>query len=60
MHAQHEATGTQKEPGAVLMTVQRSVAWLHPFRRLKIRYERCADVHEAPLSLVCIKFVGCP
>jgi len=28
-----------------------SFAWLHAFRRLKIRYERCAHVHEAFLSL---------
>ncbi|EGD06001.1 putative transposase IS4 [Burkholderia sp. TJI49] len=31
--------------------IERSFAWLHAFRRLKIRYERYAHVHEAFLSL---------
>ncbi|ARK92842.1 IS5 family transposase [Burkholderia pseudomallei] len=33
--------------------IERSLAWLHAFRRLKIRYERYAHVHEAFLSLAC-------
>lgn len=33
--------------------VERSIAWLHSFRRLKIRYERYAHVHETFLSLAC-------
>ena len=28
--------------------IERSIAWLRSFRRLKIRYERFAHVHEAP------------
>ncbi|MEV3973507.1 transposase [Streptomyces sp. NPDC050698] len=31
--------------------VERSFAWLHGFRRLRIRWERRADVHEAFLKL---------
>jgi transposase len=31
--------------------VERTVAWLHRFRRLALRYERRADVHEAFLTL---------
>lgn len=33
--------------------VERTLAWLHQFRRLRVRYERRADVHEAFLSLAC-------
>ena len=33
--------------------VERTIAWLHQFRRLRVRYERRADVHEAFLSLAC-------
>jgi hypothetical protein len=29
------------------------LAWLHRFRRLALRYERRADVHEAFLTLGC-------
>ena len=31
----------------------RTLAWLHRFRRLALRYERRADVHEAFLTLGC-------
>jgi transposase len=33
--------------------VERTLAWLSQFRRLTIRYERRADIHEAFLSLGC-------
>jgi len=33
--------------------VERSLSWLHQFRRLRVRYERRADIHEALLSLAC-------
>ena len=33
--------------------VERSFAWLNQFKRLAIRYERRADVHEAFLHLGC-------
>jgi transposase len=33
--------------------VERTLAWLNQFRRLTIRYERRADIHEAFLSLGC-------
>ncbi len=33
--------------------VERTLAWLHQFRRLRIRYERRADIHEAFLSIGC-------
>ena len=33
--------------------VERTLAWLNQFRRLTIRYERRADIHEAFLALGC-------
>ena len=33
--------------------VERTLAWLGQFRRLTIRYERRADIHEAFLTLGC-------
>ncbi len=34
--------------------VERTFAWLNQFRRLRVRYEKRADIHEAFLSLACI------
>src|SRR5919108_2010797 len=34
--------------------VERTFAWLNQFRRLRVRYERRADIHEAFLSLGCV------
>jgi transposase len=33
--------------------VERSIAWLHGYRRLRIRWEHRADIHEAFLKLAC-------
>jgi IS5 family transposase len=33
--------------------VERTHSWLNRFRRLKVRYERRADIHEAFLTLGC-------
>jgi transposase len=33
--------------------VERTFAWLNQFRRLRIRYDRRAEIHEAFLSLGC-------
>jgi transposase len=33
--------------------VERTLAWLNRFRRLTIRYERRADIHQAFLTLGC-------
>jgi len=33
--------------------VERTIAWLHRFRRLLVRYERRADIHLAFLLLAC-------
>src|SRR4249919_387323 len=33
--------------------VERTFAWLHQFKRLLVRYERRAEIHEAFLALGC-------
>jgi hypothetical protein len=33
--------------------LERTLSWLHQHRRLRIRWERRADIHEAFLSLAC-------
>jgi transposase len=33
--------------------VERTLAWLHQFKRLRIRWEYRADIHEAFLKLAC-------
>jgi transposase len=41
--------------------VERTIAWLHQYRRLRVRYERRDDIHEAFLaigcSLICLKLL---
>ncbi len=39
--------------GTYRWVVERSFAWLHGFKRLRIRWERRADIHEAFLKLAC-------
>ncbi|WP_435839387.1 IS5 family transposase, partial [Streptomyces anthocyanicus] len=39
--------------GTYRWVVERSFAWLHGFRRLRIRWERRSDIHEALLRLAC-------
>jgi transposase len=34
--------------------VERTVSWLHQYRRLRVRYERRADIHQAFVTLGCI------
>jgi len=33
--------------------VERTFAWLNQFRRVRVRYEKRADIHAAFLSLGC-------
>ncbi|WP_329405947.1 IS5 family transposase [Streptomyces sp. NBC_00704] len=41
--------------GTVRWVVEHTIAWLHGFRRLRIRWERRDDIHEAFLGLaVCL------
>jgi transposase len=39
--------------GKLRWVVERTFAWLHAFKRLRIRHERRADVHQALLKLAC-------
>ena len=33
--------------------VERTISWLHQFRRLRVRWERRRDIHQAFLTLGC-------
>ena len=41
--------------------IERTHSWLNRFRRLKVRYERRSDIHEAFLkiacALICLNFI---
>jgi transposase len=40
--------------GVYRWVVERTISWLHQFRRLRIRYERRLDLHQAFLIIACI------
>jgi len=40
--------------GQVRWAVERTISWLHQFRRLRIRCERRLDIHDAFLTIGCI------
>lgn len=40
--------------GILRWVVERTISWLHQFRRLRVRYERRVDIHKAFLALGCI------
>jgi transposase len=39
--------------GRYRWVVERTLSWLNRYRRLKVRYERRADIHQAFLTLGC-------
>lgn len=39
--------------GKTRWVIERTLSWLHQFRRLRVRYEKRADIHEALLSIGC-------
>ena len=41
--------------GETRWPVERTLSWAHQNRRLRIRYEKRADIHQAFLTLACIK-----
>jgi transposase len=51
-------TGHGSGLGIYRWVVERSLSWLHQFRRLRVRCERRADIHEAFLTLGCIVICG--
>jgi transposase len=52
---------TNERLGRHRWVVERTLAWLHRFRRLAVRYERRADIHCAFLrlgwALISFKFM---
>jgi transposase len=44
--------------GETRWPVERTLSWVHQNRRLRVRYERRPDIHQAFLTLACIKI--CP
>jgi transposase len=50
--------------GTKRWVVERTIAWLHQYRRLRVRYERRDDIHEAFLaigcSLICLRLLLAP
>lgn len=46
-------TGHGSHLGMTRWVVERTFAWLHQFRRLRVRYERRADMHEGFLKMAC-------
>jgi len=44
--------------GAFRWVVERTLSWLHQFRRLRVRYERRSDIHEAFMVIACIVICG--
>jgi hypothetical protein len=46
-------TEDDRHLGIFRWVVERTIAWLHQFRRLRIRDERRADIHQAFLTLGC-------
>jgi len=45
--------GTASGLGRLRWPVERSMAWLKQFRRLRTRYDRRLEIHEAFLELAC-------
>jgi transposase len=39
--------------GKTRWVVERTISWLHNFRRLRIRFERLAFIHEAFIKIAC-------
>jgi transposase len=39
--------------GKTRWVVERTIAWLHQFRRLRVRYEKSPLIHEAFLKIGC-------
>jgi transposase len=44
--------------GVTRWVVERTISWLHQFRRLRIRWERRDDIHQAFLLIGCSLITG--
>ncbi|MYD52538.1 MAG: transposase [Dehalococcoidia bacterium] len=40
--------------GVYRWVVERTLSWLHQFRRLRVRFERRGDIHKAFLTIGCV------
>ena len=47
----HRRTNEDRSLGVWRWVIERTIAWLHQNRRLRVRYERRADIHQAFLTL---------
>ena len=47
------ATYGPRRRGRHRWEVERTVAWLHQFKRLRVRFDRRHDIHEAFMTLDC-------
>jgi transposase len=47
-------TGHGSGLGKTRWVIERTLSWLHQFRRLRIRWERRAEIHRAFLVMGCI------
>ena len=47
-------TGNGSGLGVYRFVVERAQSWVHKYRRLKLRFERRDDIHEAFLALACV------
>ena len=45
----------QEGLGETRWPVERTLSWIHQNRRLRVRYERRPEIHQAFLTLACIK-----
>jgi transposase len=52
-HIARRNTGHGSGLGTNRWYVERTIAWLHAFKRLRVRTERRADIHQALISLAC-------
>jgi hypothetical protein len=49
-----KGTDDDRRRGVFRRVVERTIVWLHQFRRLRARDQRRADIHQAFFSLGCI------
>jgi transposase len=49
----HQAGIWQLIHFALRWVIERTFAWLSQFRRLRVRYEKQADIHKVFLNLAC-------
>jgi len=57
----HRRTDEDRGLGVWRWVIERTIAWLHQNRRLRVRYERRSEIHQAFLTLgaimICWRFL---